>query len=166
MKSILPKRQLWLIYNAHFLSHLAYLNPIWSNSNEQHLNEMQRTQNKIIKSIKGLPRLTPTASLYQTNLNIREFNFLQMVTTIQKIKHKKLKCNLELNTTGNIGRTLRNALNFRTVFFKKEKFKKSLLSHGINCYNKLSNSTKSVEDTRTFIKIVKQEIKNKNIQIQ
>lgn len=165
MKNMLPKKQLWLVYNAHFLSHLSYLNPIWNACNEQHLKEIQRTQNKIIKSIEGLPRLTPTISLYTNMLNTKEYNFLQTVSTIQKIKLKKIKCNIQLNLVGSIGRTLRNAFDYRTIFVKKNKYKKSLLSHGLNTYNKIPNDTKNIEDINIFIKTVKQQIKNGTIQI-
>lgn len=61
---------------------------------------------KIIKSIKDLPRLTPTTTLCRTNLRI-----LLPADSNHDTKNyiQKLKCNLEINTIEHISRTLRNS---------------------------------------------------------
>lgn len=50
MRKIVPKHKLWLLYHAHFLSNIYYLNPIWNGCKEQTINEMQRLQNKSNKN--------------------------------------------------------------------------------------------------------------------
>lgn len=163
INKIIPKKQLWLLYNAHFMSHLSYLNPIWNKCNEYHLNEIQILQNKIIKTIENKPKLTSTVTLYKDKLNIRNFNFLNTVTIIQKIKLNKIKCNINLNTVGNIQRTfLRNILDFRPNFFKKQGCKKSLLSNGILLYNTLPNEIKNIENINQFKNATKKYLLNKS----
>lgn len=81
-----------------------------------------------------------------TKMPFLNFNFLNTVLTIQKIKMNKIKCNIQLNTVGNVQRTfLRNILNYRPHFFKKQGCKKSLLSNGISLYNKLPNEIRNIQ---------------------
>lgn len=159
IKMLIPKNKLWLLYHAHFMSHISYLNSIWNKCTEHQLNEIQRLQNKIIKTIENKPRLTPTNQLYTNKLNIRNFNMYQTVLTIHKIKHKKLKFQGNLELVGNVQcRFLRNILNYRPNFFRKEKCKKSLMSNGIKLYNSLPQNIKEIDNIKHFKQNVQQYI--------
>lgn len=118
-----------------------------------------RLQNKIIKTIENKPRLTPINQLYIDKLNIRKFNFYQTVLTIHKIKLKKLKVQGNFELVGNIQRRfLRNILNYRPNFFRKEKCKKSLISNGIRLYNSLPQNIKEIDNIKHFKQNVQQYI--------
>lgn len=62
-RKYIPRQQLWMIYHSHFYSHVTYLSPIWSGCAAFRINEIQRIQNKTIKSIEGKDRLTPSHTL-------------------------------------------------------------------------------------------------------
>lgn len=58
IRKFVSRDGLWQIYHAYVLSHLQYLNQIWSNTGTTKLKEIQRIQNKIIKTILFKHRLT------------------------------------------------------------------------------------------------------------
>lgn len=148
------------------MSHIAYLNPIWNVCNEQLINELQVLQNKIIKSIENKPKLTRTHTLYTNKLNIRKYNFLQTVITINKIKNKKMKFNYKFQYVGEIQNNfLRNIFNYnyRPNFFKKEKYKKSILANRLNNYNKIPNDIKNNVNERKFKQIVEKMLQTNKI---
>lgn len=118
-----------------FLTHIICLNPAWNNAAGFQLNSLQRLQNKIIKTIERKPRLTPTISLYNNKLNIREYGQMQTIITIQKIKMNQIKFGYTLNFVAESRRTLRIYLiNYRPAFFKTERCKRSILSYGVNLH--------------------------------
>ena len=87
------------IYNAHIVSHLQYLNPIWNTANITKLNELKVLQNKAIKTIYGFSQLEPTINLYSLNLKTTSFSKLcitQTLLLIFKIKNKYIKHNFQL----------------------------------------------------------------------
>lgn len=153
-RKLIPKKQLWMIYNSHFLAHISYLNPIWNVCSEYNINTLQRIQNKVIKTIECKPRLTSSASLYTDKLDIRKYGKLQTLITIQKIRMGKMKFDLPLNIVANHQRMLRNMLNYQPNFFRTEKCKNSLLSNGVCMYNKLDNVTKETNSIKDFKKRV------------
>lgn len=151
IRKYLPKKILWKIYNAHFLSHINYMNQIWSNTKEQNINDLQRIQNKIIKLIERKPRLTSSESLYRNRMNIRDINKYNFIVLIQKIKLKKMKFNFKMNIVQNVQRNyLRNLMNYRPNFFRKEKCKNSIMSYGLNLYNKIPLEIKNITNLRLF----------------
>ena len=64
------------IYNAHFLSHISYLNPIWSNASRYKLNEIKVLQNKMIKAMYGYSTREHTRLLYLNHTQIIPFDKL------------------------------------------------------------------------------------------
>lgn len=155
IKNIVPKKYLYTLYHAHVMSHLAYLNPIWNRGAEYKLDKLQRIQNKIIKSIEKLPRLTPTATLYIEKPNVRQFSAIQTILLVQKIKKKMIKSKIEFENINQIQYyPLRNLMNFRLNFFRTERGKKSIQSHGLTQYNKLPIEIRNEDNFRTFKKNV------------
>lgn len=161
-KNIIPRKQLWMIYNAHFMTHLNYLNPIWNGCAENILNGLQRLQNRIIKNIENKPRLTPSHMLYTNRLNLRKYGDFQTILTIHKIKLGKIKFNFQLNTVAESQRSfLRNLSNYRPKFFRKEKSKKSIRSRGLTLYNNIPATLKEINSFGLFkVKLLKYLIEN------
>lgn len=156
MKNTIPSKQLWNIYHAHFMSHINYLNPIWNKCAAYHMNEIQRTQNKILKTILKLPRLTATRSLYRNRLNVQENSEIHTITLIQNIRNKQIKFNRTLNpVTMGTRALLRNMFNLRTTFLRKERSKRSITSYGIDIYNKIPNHLKEELNSTKFKKGLK-----------
>lgn len=154
-KKFTPKKQLYMIYHSHFLSHILYLNPIWNICSQTYINQIQRIQNKVIKTIEGFPRNTPTNSLYKNTLNIEKISKLQTVLLIKKIQNKMIKANFNFNTVERVQRyQLRNIVNLRPLLFKKTKHKNSIQSAGIKIYNEIPNNIKEISNIRHFKKEV------------
>lgn len=127
------------------------MNPIWTACSKSKLNEIQRIQNKIVKNVQNKPIRTSTESLYTDLPNIATYSYIQIVQTINKIEFKKLKSDMILNQIGSTNNYfLRNLINFRPLFFKSEKCKKSLASRGLTLYNKLPNEIKEIEQCDKF----------------
>lgn len=153
IKSCVPKKTLYMIYHAHFLSHIAYLNPIWSECAEYKLQMIQRLQNKIIKHIENKPRLTRSSTLYENIPNIVQYSNIQKAILLHKIQNKQIKTNIQLNKIGNTQNiVLRSFQNFRTKFFKLEKCKKSILSNGLYLYNKIPTQIRNTVNPIHFKK--------------
>lgn len=146
------------------MSHVAYMNPIWTACNKTKISELQRIQNKIVKNIQCKPRLTPTVELYTNIFDVKKFSMLQIVLTIHKIKLSKLKSDLVFNTTSQYSNyLLRNLWNLRAHLFKTEKSKKSLLSRGIAIYNQIPIEIRNISNVNIFKKQTKIYILTNNL---
>lgn len=153
IRNFIPKKYLWLIYHAHFMSHVNYLNPIWSGCASYKKNEIQRLQNKIIKTIENKPRLTPSCSLYVNIPNIQGNIIINTLVTIQKCKLGLLKNNLNFQINQNYTNVItRHILNLRTWFFKTERCKNSIKSRGLNWYNKIPIEIRNEQNILKFKK--------------
>lgn len=151
LKRVIPKKQLMMVYHAHFMSHIGYLNPIWNVCTKTKLDQLQRLQNRIVKCVENKPRLTPTISLYRDKPNINLFSFIQTATTIHKIKLNLIKHNLKLQTVGETQRSyLRNILNYRPKFFRTEKCKNSIMADGLKLYNSIPTELKNIQNINSF----------------
>lgn len=53
-----------LLYKAMIRPKFTYASPAWSSTHQSNINKLQRTQNKILKTIFGLPRNFPTHLLH------------------------------------------------------------------------------------------------------
>lgn len=166
IKSCIPKKHLWSIYHAHFLSHVNYLLPIWIGCADYKINQIQRLQNKVIKNIENKNILTPSLSLYVNKPNIRGLAFIQTVTTIKKIQLNLIKSNINLQTNSNVhGIFTRTLNNLRAMFFKFEKCQNSITSRGIMWYNKLPNEIKEMSNIIKFTTNVKRYVINNFVEL-
>lgn len=138
----IPKKQLWMLYDAYFMSHINYLNPIWNRCPHTKLEEIQRLQNKIIKNILCLPLRTPTTTLYSTRLNIKKTCILQTLITVYKIKNNLIRNNIPLTLSQNPTYSLRNDRNIRSIFFRTTRSAHSIKNYGVRIYNKLPENVK------------------------
>lgn len=57
-----------MIYNAHIASRLMYVAPAWRTATQSKLNTLTILQRSALKSIKRLPRMTPSSSLYSESI--------------------------------------------------------------------------------------------------
>lgn len=161
IRNYIPRKILWQIYNAHFLSHINYLNQIWMHTKEQNINDLQRIQNKFIKIIENKHRLTPTETLYRDKMNIKKIMKYNIIILVHKIKLNICKFNFTLNTVQSVqNKFLRNILNYRPLFFKKEKCRSSILSKGMNFYNETPIDIRNINNIRLFKAKLKEYIVN------
>lgn len=83
---IIPSHIKRIIYYSLIHSHLQYLSIVWGNAYHVHLEYLKRLQNKAIKNIYNLPRLTPTITLYK-NANIMNIATLTTYETCLMVQN-------------------------------------------------------------------------------
>lgn len=127
------------IYFAYIHSHLTYGNPIWSTAPLYKLKELQVFQNKAMKEIYNLSRLTPSKLLYKDSilpvliLSKYELNLLTF-----KIENNLIKSNLTFKISNEVhSYSTRISNNFRAIFCRTKLTKNSIQSRGVGLFNQL-----------------------------
>lgn len=92
LRYYLDKDSLMKIYYSHINSHLTYCLPVWQNVSQDLKSLIQRIQNKAIKLINFLPRLTPSHTLYNEKfLKFSHHITYENILFIHKVKNRSLK---------------------------------------------------------------------------
>lgn len=96
-------------------------------------------------------------------MDIKKINQFNTITLMHNIKHKNIKCNFSLDKVEDVQRKfLRNILNFRPRFFRKQKCKNSILSNGVMIYNKIPGDLREMNG-KSFKKNLKKFLINNEI---
>lgn len=150
----LPKHVLKSMYFAYFHSVLSYLSPIWGSAPNYKLQEIQVIQNRAIKNIYSLPYLTHSVDLYKDNiLPIVELINYDMLVSMYKIKNKSTKTNFSFTTNNqHHHHNTRSRLLYRPIFARSKLTQSSIFSRGLNMYNSLPESIKSLDTISKFKK--------------
>lgn len=125
------------IYFAHIHSRTTYCLPVWQTVPIDILLKIQRLQNRAIKFINFLPRLTPSDSLYDSKLlsflnSIKYENILM----IHKISTGLMKSDVLLIQNFSITQRITSQSQLlRLPVFLKSTLQKSLFYTGIASYN-------------------------------
>lgn len=140
------------LYFAFVHSYLVYLNPIWSCAPEYKLKEIQILQNKSIKSLHNLPRLTSSISLYNSSiLPIVLLSKYELSLLIFKIKNKLIKFESNFQNNSEVhSYSTRIVNNFRAVFGRNNITKNSIYSKGANVFNELTDELKNETKVSLF----------------
>lgn len=143
------------IYYAHIHSHIIYVNPIWSSVAEYKLKDLQVLQNKAMKAIYNLPRLTPSKELYRGDrgdiLPIKLLTEFELNLLSFKINNKLIKSKYSFQITTEIhSYTTRLANNFRSIFSRTNCTKNSILNRGVTFFNKLPELVKNENKISAF----------------
>lgn len=143
------------IYYAHIHSHIIYVNPIWSSVAEYKLKDLQVLQNKALKAIYNLPRLTPSKELYTGDrsdiLPIKHLTEYEINLLSFKINNKLIKSKFSFQITKEVhSYTTRLANNFRSIFSRTNCTKNSILNRGVTSFNKLPDIIKNENKISVF----------------
>ena len=118
LKYFLDSKQLLLIYNSLFLSHVNYCCLIYSNTYPSYLNGLVKLQKRALRLIDKQPRLAHTAPIFKKLklLRIKDIGLQQMLLLL----HRKLKGNLptiidDLFLIAHPSRTNRNLKHFKEI---------------------------------------------------
>lgn len=146
------------IYYAYVHSQLTYLNTIWGSACDKNIKLIQVLQNKCMKIVYKLPRLTPSSTLYNNSiLPIRYLYRYETSFLIFKINNQIIKFNRQFTLNNQIhSYQTRIVNNLRSIFSKNNVTKCSLFNQGVLIYNKIPNSlktTKNVAIFKNFLKI-------------
>lgn len=85
-----------LLYKSIFRPTLTYASPIWHNCAKVHQNRLQRHQNKILKVMLNLPRLTPTESVHEL-AGIDQLKVFTEKTRLAFVKSCQYNINQDIN---------------------------------------------------------------------
>lgn len=142
---MLPEFARKSIYNAMYTSHMNYLINIWGDTTKKNISKLQRQQNKILKLIYKMDRMTPTTEIYR---NTEELNIQQTITfknllLIYKIQKNLIKIGTKLTTTREAhSHRTRRVSHLRINTPKQRKYEKIPTADAIRTYNKILNTTK------------------------
>lgn len=157
-RDILCNKTKKLLYHAHIQSHLNYNITTWGNATKTLLSKLQRTQNKCIKSLYNIKRLTPTNQLYNSVdlSNVETILRIKQSTLIYNIVRKKLKSNSSLSTNNMVHNYITRAhQHLRTRQCKTNIGKNSTINSSIITYNNLPSSYKEIKTINGFKRAVK-----------
>ncbi len=155
LQSIVNEKVLFDIYFAHFHSHLLYLNSIWSGSPNYLINPIRILQNKNVKIIKQLHRLTPTFSLCNSNLlPVEVLNKFEIIVLIKKIDYNLIRHNLVLTKNKDVhDHNTRSANRIHSQSANTTKYGLNCFSRrGAQMYNDIPDRIKSIESLLLFKK--------------
>lgn len=150
------------IYYAFIHSHLTYLNTIWGSAADSSINTIQILQNKAIKLIYNLHRLTPSVDLYTESpmLPIKYLFKFELSLLVFKISNNLIKFNgnFELNSDNHSYVTrIRN--NFKRIFSRNNVTKNSIFNRGVSIYNELPDHIKILNRISNFKVATKSHLK-------
>jgi exonuclease III len=136
------KPMLMQLYYAFIHSRFTYCLPIWSAASKSLLEKVQRLQNKAIKSIRFLDRLTPTDSLYDEKfLSFTQTIDYESTLFIHKITMGLVKSDYKLSTNFEVSnRNTRQSNLLRPSNFITNKAQKSVYYRGVQLYNSFKSS--------------------------
>lgn len=153
----IPPKIRHLIYNSLVKSHLEHLIQIWGTATPTNINPLQRTQNKIIKTLFHYHHLTPTITLYKKTklLNLKQLYEYFTCILVRKIITNSIQSNIKLYIKKNT-HNLRNKNIIKLTKIRTNYGKKTILYEGAQLYNKLPNEIKECKN----INIYKTKLKN------
>lgn len=152
IRAYVSENIMWLMYNAYVQPKLQYMNPLWNSASESRINEIKRVQNKIIKTIKCLPYLTPSHLLY--SISTPSFSKLSQFLTIKyifQIKNNYIKHNYDLKLINSVhSYNTRQNENFYILYYRTNKGLNSIISKGLRAYNQLPYDLKNEKRISIF----------------
>jgi Reverse transcriptase (RNA-dependent DNA polymerase) len=149
------KKTLMQIYYAHIHSRLIYCLPVWQSISETQQNQIQRLQNRALKLINFLPRLTPSETLYSSEfLSFEKTILYECILFIYKICAGLTKSDVLIKQNSEVvDRTTRQSSLLRLPVFTKSSSQKDIFFRGISLFNKFSTHFKPRSGDITKAKI-------------
>lgn len=156
----LPLKIKYTLYNTLVKPHLDYLVTVWGTAASRKIQELQATQNRIVKALFQYNYWTPTATLYKdTNImNVRQLYKYHTCLLIRKIMrretHTKITfvCNHQVRNYN-----LRRAsyISTRSINPRTAHGKKTIIFEGVNLFNKIPKDIRSMQSTILFKKCLR-----------
>lgn len=158
----IQEKTAWMMYFAFIHSKLIYVNPIWSCTSENRLNQLQVLQNGVIKSIRKLPRLHPTKLLYDDSiLPLDVLKDFELVFCIFKLKFNLLKCNRVFTLNQDIhhhATRMNNDFHIKTI--STTHGYNNIFHRGLLLFNSLPHTIKDELRISTFKTLLKKHLMN------
>lgn len=156
-KNILPREEKYKIYASMVHSHLSYVIPSWGACAASHLRPLQVLQNRALKLVFGLPRLTRSVSLYTTHARqILPVKGLHIFSTLKYVKESMTSStlsNIDFTPAQHERLRPRNALVQPKSNTKRSK--QRISSNGCFFFNRLPLDLRIESSLRKFLTKVK-----------
>lgn len=149
------------IYNAYFASHLRYLLPVWGTCGTVNFNRAQTIQNKIIKILFSIDRLTHTSDLYKmVNIfDIHKLLELEQCKHVYKVINKKQKCNTQIIFADSIhSYNTRQCDNIYQFNVHSNRGLNNPISQACGSYNRLPDVLKNCNIFPKFVRLLNSHI--------
>jgi hypothetical protein len=165
LKYILPFDAKKLIYNSLIETSFNYMSIIWGMSPTAALSSIQIIQNRALRNVYNLDRLSNRVDMYthkvENHLPIRGISLLNIATYMYQATHGKILSNINFETSSQLGRQgLRNMNNLRPVKARTNCGKLSIDSLGPKIFNAIPDNIKTAKHEHAFKWILKCHLRN------
>lgn len=151
VSKILPTKALVNIYHSYINAHLIYLNPIWGGASDYKLKELFILQKKAIKYIYKLPKLYPSANLFDKLLSFTILTSVELLVLIFKIINGFMKIDIDLKKVHELHTyQTRRVSHYQIQKFKTEMQKHNVIARGLTAYNNLPSNIKQQKTIVAF----------------
>lgn len=166
LRNRLPIHVKKTIYHTLCETHISYMSMIWGTANENVLKPLQVIQNRILKSVFNLPRLTNRVQMYthkvENCLPIRAICYLNAATYIYKNVKNICLTNIVLQERSQKRRELRNKNIIESSNANTKYGKKSITAFGVKIYNGIPDDIKQLKNPAQFKWALKAHLRNED----
>ena len=156
----IPANKRKQLYFAYVKSHIAYMLPIYSLGNKTKLAELQTLQNRCIKAVFRLPRLTSTTYLYSASiLPIQLLAVVERVTHLHRMVKSLTKHGFDIHLNRDVQSRASRRLSQIHISNQHPSLRQS-----INEYNRLSSEIRQLGCTESFKRSVRLKVINESEQ--
>ena len=162
VRNIIPIFLRKSIYNSLYKSNASYMMNVWSDTSQINITKLQRQQNRVLKTLHSLDRLTPTLDLHSITdeLTVEQQIKLNRLLLVYKIQQRQIKTDIKLQTAEDTHQhNTRSAPHLRTERFKTAAYAPSIQSNIATIYNNLDSDMKNLK-YQTFKLKLRSLIKN------
>ena len=153
LRNILPTKIKKLIYSTLLQSHLNFMLPIWGVASAKALHNAQVLQNRALRNIYELPRLTNRVEMFthhvESNLPIRGSCVLNTASYVYNVLHGYTHSNIKF-TESNHNVNLRERGTLRPAASKTNYGIKSIETFGPKLFNKIPLDIKKSRHQHAF----------------
>lgn len=155
LKQYIPKKSLSLIYNSLSLSIINYGIELYGKNTNKWVNQLQKTQNRMLKLLYSKPKLYSTNLLHKENkiLKIEDRSKLRQALIIHRFIHKTNTTNYthrNLILNNNLhNRDLRNYLNIQ-VTAESHRRQNKIIENASIIWNSLNLDLKEIYNREKF----------------
>lgn len=160
MRNIIPPHAKKLIYQALLEPHLTYLVTLWGNSTDSIIKPLQVLQNRALRNVYGLDRLTSRVVMYTNLVNnflpIRGLCYMQTAAFVYNVMHDKIHSNIKFEA--NIIET-RQKGDLKSRKSRTSYGRRSIQAFGPKIYNEVPSFMKNLPHVHSFKYHLKKTIK-------
>lgn len=149
---IVTRQVQYMIYYSYIHSKLLYMNSVWSSAPAYKMHELEILQNRAIKAIHRLPRLTPSIGLYTERvLPLEVLVKYEMVVLFKKMTTGRIRHNLDLQWNSEIHRyETRNTDSLHLPLIHTTRGGNGILFRGLLLYNSIPAAIRAMASLEGF----------------